>query len=372
MIIMDLKIHNLLAFKHFEVNFSYPKKIVDSYIENEHLKDRPNFRYKKVNIVMGANASGKTSLGRMIMNAVSFIDTKRFEWLTECVNDTDEEAFLSMDFVGNGEAMYNMSVIIEPMQGEKYTADCMKVSVRKVKINSRDSYETCKERLEAMIEAMDSNYSALLDEIEPLTYCFQYPVDAEGEYRLREVKNPVLYSQVMERVLRALDPAIDKVEPLTEVDNSFVIRMGKHSFILKDGELTNKAYLSSGTKSGIAVADILYAIKQEGKGLYYCDEKFSYINSDIEKATVSVMIDSLGANEQLFFTTHNTDMLDLPLPKHSFLFMKKDMNDHERPISCISAIQYLKRNTDSVRKAVENDLFSVAPSTDLIFEISEI
>ena len=88
MIIMNLKVNNLLAFKDFEVNFSYPKKIVDSYIENEHLKDHPNFRYKKVNIVMGANASGKTSLGRMIMNAVTFIDTKRFECLTDCVNDT--------------------------------------------------------------------------------------------------------------------------------------------------------------------------------------------------------------------------------------------------------------------------------------------
>ena len=62
MIIMDLKANNLLAFKDFEVYFSYPKKIVDSYIENEHLKDHPNFRYKKVNIIMGANASGKTSI----------------------------------------------------------------------------------------------------------------------------------------------------------------------------------------------------------------------------------------------------------------------------------------------------------------------
>lgn len=372
MIIMDIKIHNLLAFKHFEVNFSYPKKIVDSYIENEHLKNHPNFRYKKVNIVMGANASGKTSLGRMIMNAVAFIDTKRFECLTECVNNTDEEATLSMDFIGKGEVMYNMTVAIMPMTSEKYTADCVKVSVSKVKINSRDSYETCKERMNSLEVVMNSNYSMLLDSIEPLTYCFQYPVDADGEYRLREVKNPARYSAIMERVLRALDPAINKVEPLTEVDNSFVIRMENRSFILKDGELTNKAYLSSGTKSGIAVADILYSIKQEGKGLYYCDEKFSYINSDTEKATVSVMIDVLGENEQLFFTTHNTDMLDLPLPKHSFLFMKKDVNNADMPISCISATQYLKRNTDSVRKAVENDLFSVAPSTDLIFEISDI
>ena len=66
------------------------------------------------------------------------------------------------------------------------------------------------------------------------------------------------------------------------------------------------------------------------------------------------------------------DLLDLPLPKHSFLFMKKDVNDTERPITCVSVSSYLKRNTDSVRKAVENDLMSVAPSTDLIFELGEM
>ncbi|MCR5720370.1 MAG: ATP-binding protein, partial [Lachnospiraceae bacterium] len=346
--------------------------IVDSYIENEHLKNHPNFRYKKVNIVMGANASGKTSLGRIIMNAVTFIDTRRFECLTDCVNDIYADAFLSMDFVGSGETLYNMTVDISPMHGEKYTADNLKVKVSKAAIGSRDSYENCKEKLKEVCPKTGDKYAQILDEIETLRFCFQYPVDADGEYRLHTVSKPGVYSSIMEKMLKALDPAIDKVEPLTEVDNSFVIRMGKNSFILQDGELTNKAFLSSGTKSGIAVADILYSIKEEGQGLYYCDEKFSYINSDIEKATVSVMIDCLRDNDQLFFTTHNTDMLDLPLPKHSFLFMKKNVHESGHSISCVSASEFLKRNTDSVRKAVENDLLSVAPSTDLIFEIGEL
>ena len=55
---MDLKLDNLCAFRNFYVNFSYPKKIVNSYIENEHLEGMSNFRYKKVNIIMGSNAIG--------------------------------------------------------------------------------------------------------------------------------------------------------------------------------------------------------------------------------------------------------------------------------------------------------------------------
>ena len=56
MVIMDIKVDNLYAFKNFHINMSYPKKIVDSTIEMEYLESRPNFRYKKVNIIMGGNA----------------------------------------------------------------------------------------------------------------------------------------------------------------------------------------------------------------------------------------------------------------------------------------------------------------------------
>ena len=37
MIVMDVRIDNFYAFKNFHMNMSYPKKIVNSYIENEYL-----------------------------------------------------------------------------------------------------------------------------------------------------------------------------------------------------------------------------------------------------------------------------------------------------------------------------------------------
>ena len=47
MIIMDIKVDNLYAFKNFHMNMSYPKKIVGSQLE-EHLAGVPSFRYKKI------------------------------------------------------------------------------------------------------------------------------------------------------------------------------------------------------------------------------------------------------------------------------------------------------------------------------------
>ena len=52
-----------------------------------------------------------------------------------------------------------------------------------------------------MASHVDVNYATWLNEIEPLRYCFQYPVDADGEYRLHDVKNTVVYSMIMEKIL---------------------------------------------------------------------------------------------------------------------------------------------------------------------------
>ena len=69
------------------MNLTYPKKIVGSSIEEEHLADRPNFRYKKVNIIMGANASGKTTFGRTLMKIFNFIDKKNYSFIVQSVID---------------------------------------------------------------------------------------------------------------------------------------------------------------------------------------------------------------------------------------------------------------------------------------------
>lgn len=132
-----------------------------------------------------------------------------------------------------------------------------------------------------------------------------------------------IYITVLEKTLKALDPSIEKVEELNDIDDSYVIRMKSKNVIIQEGSIVNESILSSGTKAGLEIARIVGSILTNRNQFYYCDEKFSYVHSDIEKAFLSIMIDKLGENEQLFFTTHNMDILDLTLPKHSFIFMKK-------------------------------------------------
>ena len=75
MIVLDLKLRGVYGFDDFSINFTYPKKLVKSILGDEHLRGRERFRYKKVNVLMGSNATGKTSLGRALLKILGYINT---------------------------------------------------------------------------------------------------------------------------------------------------------------------------------------------------------------------------------------------------------------------------------------------------------
>ena len=62
----------------------------------------------------------------------------------------------------------------------------------------------------------------------------------------------------------------------------------------------------------------------------------------------------------------------MPLPMHTFSFLKKDKNNIDVPITCVYADQYLKKNTDSLKNAVDNDLFCTAPELEKLFSVMNL
>ena len=372
---MDLKLDNLCAFRNFHVNFSYPKKIVNSYIENEHLEGMSNFRYKKVNIIMGSNATGKTSLERLILSIFILIGKRNVEIITSYIADKDKKASLSMDFVNMDHGIYKLYRInaeFDPSADHDYSSENIKIRVESTDIKQRENYETCAKRLDSIMTGFtDVNYIMELEKLKNLSWLFSSPFDAYFETRYR-IEDNEEYLQVLNHTLKVLDPAVKRIIKLNEIEDTYAIQMCKEEILIKNGKILNPSMLSSGTKSGLDIAGIVASIKSDKHSFYYCGEKFSYVHSDIEKGFLSLMISLLKPNSQLFFTTHNLDILDLPLPKHSFNFLKKEMFEDDQIISVINAADYLKKSTDSLRNAVDNDLFSVSPNLDLLYEIEDL
>lgn len=366
MIILNLEANNLLSFQDFSLNFSYPKKIVNSSIEGECFETKPNFRYKKVLVLMGANASGKTSIGRLLLSILNFINKKEAEKILKHVKDPQKETSFSIDFALNEEYLYRVSCKI--MNKE------IDLEVFISKINKADSYEKCCEKLKPILleernlaTNLSNNYINKLEQIPDYGWLFTFPGDAESRCSLIKDDMGVLEIEILENVLKTLDTSIVKVEKSNEVENSYIIRSKNGDVFVQNGEIKENNLLSSGTKAGIEIAYIISSMKKDKHGFYYCDERFSYIQSDVEVAALSLMIQILPKNSQLFFTTHNLDILDMNLPIHSFIFLKKKDNN----IIPIDPKTYVKKNDVSLRNLVKNDVFDIAPNLERIFNLEE-
>ena len=284
MVILDIMLDNFYSFKDFHMNLTYPKKIVGSSINNEHLSERPNFRYKKVNIIMGANASGKTTLGRTLMKIFNFIDKKNYEIITEIIADNSKEASFTLDMATTEKTFYRISCTVTPKENGIYNPEDIKLVVQSNKINLKDSYESCVERIKMKEICSEDNYLVELEKISGLDWLFEYPEDTDRILRLP--KKDSKFKLVLENILKALDPSIQKIEKLRGVENAYVIRLQNSDVILKDGDRFNTNVLSSGTKAGVEIARVVSALLHERNTFYYCDEKFPYIHSDIEKSKI--------------------------------------------------------------------------------------
>lgn len=371
MVVLDIQLDNFYAFKNFHMNLTYPKKIVGSSIKDEHLAGHPNFRYKKVNIIMGANASGKTTLGRVLMKIFNFIDNRNHAWISEVIADQSREASFALDMASDDSVFYRISCVISPCTAGKYTAKDVHLEIRQENIRLNDSYESCVRRIEDAPYSPAESYLSELEKMGSLDWLFEYPEDSKDSFLFLPNRDEH-FRMTLEHILKSLDPAIERVEISQEVDSAYVIRLHDKAIILQDGELFTTNLLSSGTKAGVEIAKMISALIQGHHSFYYCDEKFSYIHSDIEKAILALMIEAIHPNDQLFFTTHNAEILDMNLPKHAFTFLRKDTTATDCPITCVDASSLLKRSTDCLKKAVENDLFSTAPAVDLIYAISDL
>ena len=359
MIVLNLTLDGIYGFDDFNINFTYPKKIVNSIIEDENLEGRERFRYKKAVILMGANATGKTSLGKALLRIFGYMENGNPIPLCEMVSG--EKGSFSIDFVNGDCRLQRLSAKIVPSQ------NAVEIEYQDAEIGVMDSYEKCVSKLIDRTAEATKKATSLKKLIGEIRYRFAYP-EIEKSLKMTGVGKTILL-KTLRAVIGTLDPTLQDVSLSKDLKDTFIIRRGDTEIIIQEGKLLNREVLSSGTAEGIDVAMFLAAIIAKESTFYYCDEHFSYIQSDIEKRIFGIMLDRLDANEQLIFTTHNTDMLDLNLPKHSYVFLRKRLEDGSYKVSAISASDILKRNTDSVRNAVENDVFASLPQDSLLDEL---
>ena len=365
MAVLKVKLDNILCFNDFEADFSYPKKLVNSQLEFEYLKDYPKIRYKKINIIIGSNASGKTSFGRAIWSTLRFLTIKEGERLKEIVSNPNKDAFILLDYVLSNGQFFRIEIKI-------LSSGTILARYNPIKINKSDTYETVVERIDN--NKPFNNYIIELQNTISVGWNFLFPTIETGFDNIwcQYDNNTAEFTKIYENVLKTFDPSIKTVIKSKEQKDSYVIHFydGRTVRVTHGESLSELKGLSSGTKYAVNIAGLLFSIKNHENGFYYIDEQFSYVNSEIERACLSAMISSLGDGEQLFLTTHNSAILSMPLPNHAFNFLKKEVDSKGKTsIKLINVSSFEKRNNVNPLNLYENDYFDVFPDVEKIFEI---
>lgn len=372
MVVMRLKADNLFAFNNFCVDFSYPKKIVSNPLEKEWLKNYPNFRYRRFNVIIGANSSGKTTFGKLLNGIFILLVKKETNSLVEAINDKEKESSFEIDFV-NDDVLYRVKCII-PSCAEGESKIYIKLSIRQTDLIKEDSYETASHR----IENIEEEYSYYVDALEKqmtIGWSFCYPENSHVSYNYQK-EDEEMYRGVLETILKILDPSIEKVVKNKLMDRCFYIyyKDSKDPLVVENGRpLSSINYMSSGTKYAFNIAKVIYGLKRDIFGFYYLDEQFSFVNSEVEAALIAYLSGFSDNDDQIFITTHNRTVLEMDFPIHTFGFLKKAISSSGKDvITYINAGEYEKRNSASISNHYKNDYFNVLPDLSGIYKLEVI
>lgn len=360
-------------FKNTEIDFTYPKKIKNSTIEGEYLEEFPNIKYKKVCIFMGANASGKTTLGKLMCVINNYLVGKQIEDASLKICDKDKNASFEVVYV---------------------TPETKKIHQLKAKFNKDgliyEQYQSCElnklHSLKAtLLRVKDSKLKFQYDQnndygitnpgfqsvaflkghkLHGDNYAWHYMFSESNTSTELDTNINIL---LLEKILKTFDSSIEKIVKIKESDNdAYIIKFSNGNEVdVRDGKVINSERLSKGTFEALKVSEFIYSVISRDGATLFLDEKMAYSHSEIEISMLNLMIEKLKQNSQLFYTTHNHDILEMNLPTHSYVFMKK-----EEFVAMIhpEKLGYTK-NDRGLLGFVKNDVFETLPDTTKIEEL---
>lgn len=367
MIFIQLKIDNFYMFKDTVVDFTYQKKIKNSTIKSEYLQDFPNIKYKKVCIFMGANASGKTSLGRIMCSINNYLVGNAVEGAVEAIHDKNKNASIELVYITPETkkihkltARFNKDgLIFEQYQvcTLKKTYSLEKTVIEVENVAAEFMYDTKNNHnIENPGFKSVAYLTGNLTNTHPSNWNYSYS-DFNNTSKL--FKNTDI--TLLKKILQSFDSSIDRVASIIESDNkAHIIKFSNgDNVIIEGGNISQPQRLSRGTIEAIEVANFINFLITTKDGTFFLDEKMAYAHSEIEIAMLNLIIEKLKDNSQFFYTSHNYDVLAMNLPTHSYIFMKKD---EFVEVIHPEKLGYTK-NDRSLLGFVKNDVFNTLPDT---------
>lgn len=376
MIIYELKLNNFYRFQDFEMDLTIPRSSVKSPIIQQHSR-YPNIKYKKFALLLGANASGKTALGRSLCLIQNFLSGKQINisWIQDLINDLEErklelewEIYFSNDDILYFNKTKLKSTGIEYEEWRHIELKNLYYPTLKNKLFETESHYVKTEFNPGIFQSHFINDKE--SPINKLVFGWQYTFSGDQTtVDLSEIKPSHL-----KQIMHSFDSSIIDVYKSDDIEGNMIVNFKDNhkEIILKNGKLANgtRSILSTGTKESIVLSYILAIMASKKRGTFYVDEKMSHVHSEIEQQIIQIMITLVDKIDgQVFITSHNSDLLDMKLPNYNFMLFKKNSDGTINEL--IQPEKLVKHNDRSLKSIVEQDVFSTAPHLDDLIELHE-
>ncbi len=397
MLLLKLECSNFFLFKDLSLDFTYPRKLNSEIAKNDEIFPGSKIKVRKHIVVMGANASGKTTLGELLCLIYNFLiarDVGSLSDLSQSINDTNRPASFTIEFSIQNTA-YRLSATFDKDGLLKETLTQSHILKKHNIFELRHHLDTDnpqKYDRNKNSEFSPGFYSYLLRlrKNENLISCFRaeiqfwFILSAFQNNAIGQSGFPSLDASLIAKLLPILDNSIQSVNPLypkfssipTSSSNTttnenipsleeqpkscrIIFKNGQQKDIsLEDITELRMTHLSQGTIETITFSSVLSFLRESGHATVFVDEFLSHMHSELEKYIIWLSFLLKKEDSQLFFTTHNTEVCDLRLPTHSFLFLKREKDGTN---SALWANSRLIKNDRNFRSYYENDYFDVLP-----------
>ena len=389
MIILRIACDNIYMFHKFNLDLTYSRRINHPLAQNDFLFSNSRIKVRKNLVIMGANASGKTTFGKLLRFILNFINGNSFDHAPEDVIagiqcDKKKPARFEIEFVID-HVVYLLKAEFDKQRlireellycdiNASYNIAALRKKLSNSLIEPRHTITTAKTRTGLTSVLFSSNPTETTDFIKRhISYSFRISL-----FRSNSIDYPISPNiRRINRILPRIDNSVQQVEGLlgstdNTKTNSYLIKFTNGDLLtVPDGDLRHCGErLSHGTFESINFISLLDDLQSEDyNGVFYVDEQLSHIHSELEAYLIRQAFLHKKETNQLFFTTHNIEILDLNIPINSFIFFHRDKDGWNEALFPSSR---LNKNDRSIRGYYENDYFGILPDYSVLDKFFEL
>ena len=393
MLILSLKCTNLFMFDNFNIDFTYEKKLNHFLSRDDALFPDSKIYVRKNMIILGGNASGKTTFGRLLCAINNYMIGRELNnklSLYKAIYNKNKSSSFEIEFVIGDMAYYIFCEF--DIHGIKYEY------IKKHKVYKSYNISKLREEIKKSEEIIPYKREKSIEnennDIEYKPFCSKMLKDPKLEEEVNKLREGMgfhywfssfteqsEYSKIkisvemINKILPKIDNSIEKVVALTgknddiETSSYVIVFKNKEQTTIPDGDLSRvqSDRLSHGTYEVLSFLNMIEEIRKRDGSIIFIDEKMAHLHAELE-AYLIMKAFLINTDNQIFITSHNSELLELNIPNNSFVLFKRCLNGYN---SSLFVSDKLNKNDRNIRNYYENDYFGVLPDYSMLDDYFE-